>query len=327
MDRRYDSPPTNFFDDTMQSVKDRSADVVDELGNVANNVSDNAKQTFDYVTSKVTVVAGLIFVILLCIFVAYGLYLIVATTIFNQSKIVIAGTRVPILANTYTKYPITSFNKTGNGKRRTFTFWIYINDMNKYTGQYKHVLHIGDSNDDIRRASPYIFLDKNENKMFIRFSAVKDDSLTTSLSSVQGLTPDQFNKFMTQGIEVPYIPIQRWVHIAVVVNENANGGTIVAYVDGDISKIVSTGEILPSGETLKVTNLELDKTGDLYVGGNFEGITGPGFSGLITKVTMFNYDLNDRDVYNDYNEGPLDGFLSSLGLANYGVRSPIYKIV
>ena len=41
---------------------------------------------------------------------------------------------------------------------------------------------------------------------------------------------------------------------------------------------------------------------------------------------MFNYDLNDRDIYNNYNEGPIDGFLAKLGLGAYGVRSPIYRI-
>ena len=49
----------------------------------------------------------------------------------------------------------------------------------------------------------------------------------------------------------------------------------------------------------------------------------------LTKTFNFvpyNYGPFDKDIYNDYNEGPLSGFLSSLGLANYGLRSPIYKI-
>jgi hypothetical protein len=129
-----------------------------------------------------------------------------------------------------------------------------------------------------------------------------------------------------QYIEIPYIPMQRWVHIAVVINENANGGTIVAYVDGDISKIASSGELDAAGGSIKVNNLNLDNMGALHVGGTFEGNIGPGFSGLISKIALFNYDLNDKDIYDDYNKGPLNGFLSSLGLANYGLRSPIYKL-
>jgi hypothetical protein len=197
--------------------------------------------------------------------------------------------------------------------------------MNTYNGSYKHVWHIDSSSSSIKSASPFVFLDAYQNKMYFRFASLNGDNFV-DVSSVQNLTPTQLNTFMQQGIEIPYIPMQRWVHIAVVVNENANGGTVVAYVDGDISKIVSTGELI-NGSSIKVNNLDLDKMGDLHVGGTFEGNIGPGFSGLISKVTLFNYDLNDKDIYNDYNKGPLSGFLSSLGLANYGLRNPIYKIV
>lgn len=330
MDERYvdqyiPEENNNIFEDTVETIKQGANKITED---VSNAVNEGAKKTVDFYTSKLTVIAGLIFVILLSIFVSYGLYVVITTSIFNQSRIVIEGTNVPVLCNVYSKFSLTTFNKTGNGKRRSYTFWIYINDMNTYSGSYKHVFHIGDA-DNIRSACPYVFLDKDQNKMFVRFAAVKDDSLTTNYSSVQSLidNPNEFNNFMKQGIEIPYIPLQRWVHIAIVINENANGGTIVAYVDGDISKIVSSNEINANGSIIKVNNLDLDKMGDLYVGGTYESSRGPGFSGLISKVALFNYDLNDKDIYDDYNKGPLNGFLSSLGLANYGLRSPIYKIV
>ena len=275
--------------------------------------------------NKSTIAFGLIFLIIICLFIAYGLYYFISYSIFNQSRIIIEGTKVPILCNQFNKFSITSFNKTGNGKRRSYTFWIYIHDLNKFSGSYKHVFHIGDTG-DIRRSSPFVFLDSQENKMYVRFSAIHDDTFTESYPSVQNLDPSELSSFMQQGIEIPYIPIQRWVHIAIVVNENANGGSIAAYVDGDISKIVNTGEILPNGSQLKIRDLDLDKMGDLYVGGGFDSTSGPGFSGLLSKISTYNYDLNNKDVYADYNQGPLDGFLASMGLANYGLRSPIYKI-
>lgn len=310
-------------DEPQNTFSDNSKEISQEL-------TDNAKSKIAFYTSKITVIAGLAFVILLCFFVAFGLYWIISRTIFNQSKIVIPQTKVPILCNTYTKYSIENFNKSGNGKRRTYTFWIYINDMNKYRGTYKHVFHIGDA-DNITKGTPYVFLDKNENKLFVRFAAVeqKDDTYSNpsinrpARSSVMNLTDLDLKVYMEQGIEIPYIPIQRWVHIAIVVNENSNGGTVTAYVDGDLSKTVSTSD---GNSKISIKNLDLDKMGDLHVGGSLEASLGPGFSGLISKVSMFNYDLNDRDVYHDYNQGPLDGFLASLGLANYGIRSPIYKI-
>lgn len=311
--------PNDMFKNTMATIKQKTEEVSQDITQVA-------KKTLDFYTSKTVVIAGLALVIILCVFVAYGLYYFISYSIFDHSKVIIAETKIPVLCNTSNKFSITAFNKTGNGKRRSYTFWIYINDMTRYKGGYKHVFHIGDQ-DDLRRSSPVVFLDKDENKMYIRFGSNSEDSFSRNITSLQNLTDHELSEFMQQGIELPYIPIQRWVHIAVVVNENSNGGTIVGYVDGDIAKIVTTNEISGNGHTFKIYNLNLDKMGELYVGGSIESINGPGFSGLISKVTMFNYDLNDKDVYDNYNDGPLDGFLSALGLANYGLRSPIYKIV
>lgn len=342
----------NIFSQTIRTLKDATSNVSKKVSNVStdiaktasNAVSDvsssaaaatatntvvveNSTDSFFGYSNKTTILIGLVVVLILCIFVSYGLYTFISYSIFNKSRIVIEGTSTPILCNQSSKFSITTFNKTGNGKRRSYTFWIYIHDMNKYSGSYKHVFHIGDSN-DIRNAAPYVFLDSHENRMYVRFGAVSNDSFADNISSVQDLSVSQLNQFMIQGIEIPYIPIQRWVHVAVVINENANGGNIVAYVDGDISKIVTTDDLINgTAERIKIANLDLDIMGDLYVGGSWESMNGPGFSGLLSKVCMYNYDLNNKDVYDDYNRGPLDGFLAASGLANYGLRSPIYKIV
>jgi hypothetical protein len=306
---------------------------LNKVGDTAQDLGENAKNAIMNYPNKTAVLFGLAFVILLCVIVALALYWLVARTIFNQSKVVIAQTKIPVLCNKYTKYGIENYNKSGNGKRRTYTFWIYINDLNKYSGSYKHVWHIGDT-DNITKGSPYVFLDRYENKLYVRFGSVTegDDtfkrylSTRTSPTSVQNLNQQDFLEYMRQGIEIPYVPLQRWVHVAVVVNENTNGGTMTAYIDGELSKIVSTQDRSGSGSDSSFNGLDLDKTGDLHIGGAFDSPLGPGFSGLIAKVTMFNFDLNTKDIYKDYNEGPMDGLLASLGLSNYGVRSPVYRI-
>lgn len=340
----------DIFSRTIKTIKDAtsnvskkvtsaSTDIAKSATNVVTDISgktivttpavvaESSSDGFFGYSNKTTILVGLLVVVVLCIFVSYGLYTFISYSIFNKSRIVIEGTSTPILCNQSSKFSITAFNKSGNGKRRSYTFWIYIHDMNKYSGSYKHVFHIGDSS-DIRNAAPYVFLDSHENRMYVRFGAVSNDSFADNISSVQDLSVAQLNQFMIQGIEIPYIPIQRWVHVAIVINENANGGNIVAYVDGDISKIVTTDDLINgTAERIKIANLDLDIMGDLYVGGSWESINGPGFSGLLSKVCMYNYDLNNKDIYDDYNKGPLDGFLAASGLANYGLRSPIYKIV
>jgi len=306
--------------------------------------TDKMKNSFDFVNENLSfdeykqktkdvmesvmnnyIYIGLFAVIIVGILVAYLLHYIISNKIFNQSSVTIQATKRPIICNKHGKYAIKNFVKSGNGKRRTLTFWIYIHDLNKYNGSYKHVFHIGDE-DNIASASPYIFIDKNENKLYVRFSANNNDSVSSNLTTLQGANDMQISNFMKQGITIPYIPLQRWVHVGIVVNENSNGGTITAYIDGDLSKIISTDETNDFGTKVKIHNLNLDKMGDLHTGGSFESSMGPGFSGLISKITMFNYDLNNKDIYDDYNKGPLDGLLASLGLSSYGLQYPIYKI-
>lgn len=119
---------------------------------------------------------------------------------------------------------------------------------------------------------------------------------------------------ITSGITVPYIPMQRWVHVAVVVNEQVNGGTLTVYVDGEqVNQIVNAG-----------TMFVLNGSGEIMLGADAQ--QGLGFEGLISYLTFWNYDLNIVDVYEDYRRGPIRSLLAKLGLGAYGVQSPVYKL-
>ena len=222
---------------------------------------------------------------------------------------------------------------------------------------FKNVLYIGNET-QLKDRSPQIFLDKQKNKLFIRFSKKQDvynkdtyqDSIhwgengggpsienyfAAGAEGVLGPYTTRFKDYMKQGVCIEYVPIQRWVHIGIVINDygTSTGGSIATYVDGDLVGIAGHGETLRGlGEDLDgvhkydITNLDLDKDDNLIVGGENNEDTTPGFAGLLCKFTMFNYDLNDRDIHNDYNEGPIDNFMAKLGLGAYGVRNPIYKL-
>lgn len=282
----------------------------------------NIKETLDRFLNKSSIVLGLLAVIIISLLVAYGLYIYIGTSIFKQNKIIIDGTKTPILGNAMSKIPITTYADSGNGRRKSYTFWIYINDLNKNSNNYKHVFHIGSMEDPVS-AFPYVFLDKTENKLYVRFSNKSSVGLEDITTNIGNMTESTKNTYMRSGITIDYIPIQRWVHIAIVINENSNGGTIMSYVDAEYNKTVSTNDNMNGGK-LRITDLDLDLKGDLYVGGDNDGDI-IGFSGLLSKVTMYNYDINDKDIYDDYNTGPLDGFMARY-LGAYGLRSPIYKI-
>lgn len=310
-------------------VKNTLSSATDVATDAAKKATEAAKEALEPYTNNINAIYGLILVIVIAGITCYLLYRLVSSGILQQSRDAIEGTKLPVLCNQYNRVPITTFSNSGNGQRRSYSFWIYINDMNKYTGLYKHVFHIGDDT-GIAAASPYVFLDKTENKLYVRFSANTEDTFASVDKSFQGsiqnINDTNLNIFMQQGIVIPYVPIQRWVHIALVINENSGGGSITSYVDGEMSSIVTNSDSSSNGLSINVSNLNIDKKGDLYVGGTTDGLTGCGFSGLISRVVLFNYDLNQKDIYKEYNDGPIDGLLAKLGLGAYGVRTPIYKI-
>jgi hypothetical protein len=140
---------------------------------------------------------------------------------------------------------------------------------------------------------------------------------------------------MKTGIIIPYVPLQRWVHVAIVCNVNSFNSTIYTYIDGDMvksynDKATMSESVGATNESIKAdySNIDLNTSGFLYTGNTegYDGAVGAGFSGLISKFTSFNYELNQTDIYNDYNAGPIDGILAKLGLGLYGIRNPIYKI-
>jgi hypothetical protein len=292
----------------------------------SSTLTDKVKENYNSLFNSGYIYFGLIAVVIVCVLLAYLLYYLITTRLFLQVKVVAEETKTPIVCTEKRKLKFT-YDKTGNGERRTFTFWIYLHDMNKYKGMYKNVFNISESEEvvNINKPSPYIFLDKDNNRLYIRFSKKgTSDAVSVKYSSLDAGIAD----FMKQGIVVPYVPLQRWVHIAVVCNANSYKNYIYVYVDGDLVNSTSTGEIDSIiGGVKDLKDLNLNVQGFLNIGGSPNDFAeGPGFSGLVSKVTTYNYELNQKDIYDDYSGGPIGGILSRLGLSNYGVRSPIYKI-
>jgi len=305
----------------------RSSSPLSSITNAISNVSSAV--AVNNLFNSQGIYIGLIVVILVCVGIAYVLYYIISRKIFGMSKEVSKQTETPIRCNQKRQF-LYRFDDTSNGERRTFTFWIYIHDLNVGRDMYKHVLSIQSLKDSFApsSASPYIFLDRTNNRLYVRFATSSDNELIYYNDLKDSTT---FNKFMSSGIVIPYVPLQRWVHVAIVCNANSYKNYIYAYIDGDLVNMTSTGEYekIAHLKNMKkdLTKLNLNVTNYLNIGGDSSDLsTGPGFSGLIAKVTTFNYELNQQDIYDNYYEGPIGGLLAKLGLANYGLRNPVYKI-
>ena len=264
--------------------------------------------------------------------IAYTLYYIITTKLFSNIRQVVDETRIPVMCTEKRRFDF-EVKTTGNGERRSYTFWIYIHDMNRYTGNYKNVFNIQTTSSvsDPSKASPFVFLDKANNRMYVRFNTFNTPNTPPSVTSYNNLTESTLTTFMKSGIVIPYIPLQRWVHVAIVCNANSYKNYIYAYVDGDLVSTTSHNEkdrYLGDNDASKkdLTKLNINQKGIVNVGGEINSTEGCGFSGLVSKISTFNYELNQRDVYNDYYWGPIGNLLARIGLGMYGVRNPIYKL-
>ena len=167
-----------------------------------------------------TLFFGLLAVIVITVIIAALLYMYIGWQLFAKVQNTVEDTKIPVVGTELTKM-ITNIDSTSNGNRRSYSFWIYINDMNKYRGQFKNVLGLTNDSTDFytTNASPHIFLDDKSNTMYIRFAKKYDTSINKTCGTYK--TDDLLAIYMQQGIEIKYVPLQRWVHIAIVCNADS----------------------------------------------------------------------------------------------------------
>lgn len=298
---------------------------MDAAANTASETATAATETATQFIEKAKSSSGAILVVLvgvaiLAFLTAYVLYWAINRYIVNKKSYLLPGTRYPLVGTEYQKVSGEGIPSTGNGKRTSMTFWIYLHDIDKFKGTFRHVFHRGDQKIRTASPSPVVFLDKDTNKLYIAFYPGANDGTVVD-NAAQDYNTFAMALVQKYGIGIDYIPLQRWVHVAIVVNENANGGSMTAYIDGELVNSVTSQK---DGKI--ISNMMLDKSGDIWVGGSMSEEVGPGFSGLVSKVTFFNTDINAKDIYDDYQRGPVDSLMSKLGLPVYGVRTPIYRI-
>lgn len=316
----------NKANDDEISTSDKAANM---MSGFTNNAVDGAKNIASNTTAKVSeelgeaykksaemlsnpsVLYGLVIVIVISIICIIVIYYFIANAVFNKKSVIIEKTKFPIKGNIKSSIAIENFPSSGNGLRRTYTFWLYVNDVNNYPGKPNHIFSIGGDTENVTDKSPVVIL-KNS-KLYIHFPSTK----TTSITKL----PDIIDHANNNTVNFEYLPMQRWVHIGVVISDNYKGASVSLYMDAQLVSTTTDGETTTTEPTQTLKNLKLDTTGNLIVGGNSPLF--PGFNGLLSKVGIYNYDLNSRDIYNIYSEGPIDGLLASIG---YGVRAPLYKL-
>jgi hypothetical protein len=194
-----------------------------------------------------------------------------------------------------------------NGNEFSYSFWVYVNSStgNNIHGD-KHVLSRMTNTEDISTANPMFFIDSDSNKLYayVSYSSSNENVLVNNLPDMK-----------TEALVIDYLPIHRWLNIVLVVDNNY----IQLFMDGELRQVKDF-----SSNGITANKVPRPTQGNIVAGGNDTLIS---FDGFISKVQCFNYALTLDHAKIVYKTGPLPkSLLAAIGVPNYGVRSPFYRI-
>lgn len=232
------------------------------------------------------------------------------------------------------------------GREYSFAFWLYAEsydqliDSNTGDSVQRLIFYRGNAN-DVTAANPIVMMDGKSNKLHMIFktqASVLDGTTNNNLNSIvknnyfENKSIDSENLMSNKHIimTIDYVPLQRWVQVVGVVDNKL----VTMFMDGEIYSVKSVDEFKASrvpeidrlGRTVDY-NLIIEKTdGDIYVGKNSVGQKTT-LAGFLGRLEFFNYAVTLDDVRKSYSKGPIGkSWLSFLGISNYGMRAPIYKL-
>jgi len=185
--------------------------------------------------------AGLIVSILVWIAIVIGLYYIIMFFVGSGKKTTYVVSEVD--SNVHGRGPVvpgSKMNRDAGSSEYSFGFWVYVRDFNKNFGRPKILFYRGEGEaygpfSGMHAVNPLVFMYPNTNTMGIRFSTKKDMGGSQAPFHADGSVKG--GKYFNQvhSCDVPDIPLQRWVFVAVSVGSNHAD----VYVDGKLFRSCS----------------------------------------------------------------------------------------
>lgn len=309
----------------------------DNLANVKEKAMDTIQQQFTGGTAAVT---SLVIGASIAFFVAFVLYWIISrgTQGFKKKTFLVPGTKTPKTGYEVNQVEVIDIPTLKNNG--TISFWLYVNEIPEVQPNntvIRHVWHRGDAAWGAELSTPLVLIKSHKtaapsqvqkNSLLISFKSENAQNLLDGKALSTRNTKINY-MVAARGIEIDYIPVKRWVHISITVDKKSK--LMKAYVDGEnVKTLDSRASQRVSGAgvvTRQLSNLDLNGTGNIHIGGRPTSDLGLGFSGLVSNIRYSNWDMSAREVYREYKRGPIDNILSRMGLPAYGVQTPVYKIL
>lgn len=199
-----------------------------------------------------------------------------------------------------------------NGSEYTFSLWVYVESIT-ITSDYKVILYQGNASSYVN-GSTFVYMDPNTNKLYITLRTNgKPD--TPNANNMVNLQQIKDNDGLMHAV-VDYVPLQRWVHIAVAVRD----AVMYMYLDGELYSVQSTYDMAlrADGTRPMITR----PIGDVFVGGKADR---EGINGYIGRAQFMNFAVSLKDAKRIYGEGPYkQTLLSYIGINNVAIRNPFF---
>ena len=158
-------------------------------------------------------------------------------------------------------------NNSPNGIEFTWSVWIYINNLQYLSGQYRHIFSKGNSDIDVKTGlvqpnnAPGLYISPNTNELTIVMNT--------------------YNK-INEMVVIPNITLNKWVNVLI----RCRNTNLDVYVNGTVTK------------SIVLDGVPKQNYGNVYIGMN------GGFSGNISNLWYYNYALGTRAIQNIAMSGP-----------------------
>jgi hypothetical protein len=167
----------------------------------------------------------------------------------------------------------------------TWSVWIYINNLQYLSNQYKHIFHKGNSglvNNGLNfpNNAPGVYLMPETNTIVIMMNTYND---------------------ISQEIKIPDIPINKWVNIII----RCHNKVLDVYINGTITRSIT------------LSGVPKQNYGDVFVAMN------GGFDGYISNLWYYNYALGSADIQSLVRKGPNTNMVNS-GESSIDLKNPDY---
>ena len=174
-----------------------------------------------------------------------------------------------------------------DGIEFTWSVWIFIDDLQYMSGQFKHIFHKGNNKIienglNFPNNAPGLYIAPNTNALVLMMNT--------------------FN-VINEEITIPDIPLNKWINVIV----RCQNTKLDVYVNGTISR------------SIQLSGVPKQNYGDVYVAMN------GGFSGNISNLTYYNYALGTSEIQRISSGGPNTTLMNgSSNSSSMNLKNPDY---